>query len=495
MQELLTNILSLIFLFLSSLLLLIILSFKRRESGSGFINTLSVISLIIGLFWESYRIYSSGGEYLGHMITVNNLTSISTIILYITGIFSIIITDSFRGFLTEDRGDSAILTLFGLCGMQLMIISSEFILMLIGLEIASMSLFVLSARNHRSRLAIEGTIKYLIFSSVFFAISLLGVALLYGYMLSVGLTSDMLSFHNLGFAGRSINAGNVLFIIMYIFIVALILLKLGIVPFHMWMPDFYEGSASCVSGFASTSIKVASTILLVNIFSKLFFMPLVADYHIAFKFLELLTIITIIVATVIALHQTNAKRLIAYSSIANAAIIMLGILSFTVMQKEMRGAILSNVLFFLLIYSIMNLLAFGIISRLEKAGGENQLLTNFSGLYYKSPFLAIALSVALFSLAGLPPTGGFFAKLFIFKSAIDSGLIQTSVIAILMTIISLYYYLNFVVIMFLKEPVGEKRYEGSISFNISTSLMLFILIITGFFPNILTNLISELIGK
>lgn len=495
MLELLSQIFSLIFIVISAALLLIINSFKRRESGGGFVNALSVIALIIGAIWEIYRLYSSGGEYLGHMVTVNNLTSISTIILYLAGIFSIIITDSFKGFLTEDRGDSAILILFGLCGMQIMIISSEFILMLIGLEIASMSLFILSSRNNRSRLAIEGTIKYLLFSSIFFAISLLGVALIYGYMLSLGLSTDMLSFHNLGFAGKGINSGNLVLLTAYIFVVALILLKLGIVPFHMWLPDFYEGSASCVTGFASTSIKVASTIVFTNIVAKMFFMPLVADYHIVFKFLETLTIITIIIATVIALHQTNAKRLLAYSSIANAAIIMLGILAFMLIQKEGRGAVLSNIIFFLLIYSVMNILAFGIMSRLERGGGENQLIQSFSGLYHKSPFLAIGLSIALFSLAGLPPTGGFFAKLFIFKSAIDSGLILTSVIAILMTIISLYYYLNFILVMFVNEPFGQNKYEASISFNIVVSIMVFILIISGFFPNLFVNFITTFIVK
>ncbi len=491
MTELLSNIASLIVIFVSAILLLVFLSFKKRESSGSFINILSVISLLAAAFWEANELASGRGEYLGHMVTVNPLTSLSAIILYITAIVSILITDSFKGFMTEDRGDASLLILFSVCGMQIMVISSELILMLIGLEITSMSLFVLSSKNNRSRLSIEGTLKYLIFSSVFFAVTLLGVALIYGFMLSIGVNSDMLSFHNLGFIGKSINAGNTVLITAYIFVIAVILLKLGIVPFHMWVPDFYEGSPSCVSGFASTSVKVASVVVLLNIFSKMFFAPLVSDYHIAYRLLEILTIITIVISTLIALHQTNAKRLIAYSSIANAAVIMLGILSYLVASGELRETIKVNILFFVFIYSLMNLLAFGIFSRLEKAGGENQLIGSFNGLYYKNPFLAVALTVSLFSLAGLPPAGGFFAKLFIFKSAIDSGLILISVIAILMTIVSLYYYLNFVLVLFLKKPNNEERYEGNVLFNIVIGILVLVIIFAGILPDRIVGLLTH----
>ncbi len=493
MTELLANIFSLIFLFISAILLLIILAFKRRESSGHFINMLSILSLIIAIIWEVYELSLGRIEYQGHMVTANALTSISSIILFITGVLGIIITDSFKGMLTEDRGDSSVLILFGICGMQLMVLSSEFILLLIGLEITSMSLFVLSARNNRSRLAVEGTIKYLVFSSVFFAISLLGIALLYGFMLSIGVNSDMLSYNNLGFVGKSINSGNLVLLVTYLLILTLILLKLGIVPFHMWMPDFYEGSPSCVSGFASTSVKVASVIVLLNIFAKMFFTPLVSDFHISYKALETLTILTIIVSTLIALHQTNAKRLLAYSSIANAGIIMLGVLSYLVTGDIARRLITSNIIFYVLIYSIMNLVAFGILSRLEKEGGENQFISNFNGLYSKNPFLAISLSVALFSLAGLPPTGGFFAKLFIFKSAIDAGLITISIVAIVMTLVSLYYYLNFILVMFVRNPSGEEKYESPLIFNITIAIASFILIILGIFPNQVINIFTDLI--
>lgn len=493
MAEVLKNITSLIILFGAALSLLLVISFKRREGGGSFINILSILSLLIALLSEVNELLIGKSEYLGHMITTNSLTSISAIILYVIAIVSIIIIDSFKGFMVEDKGDSSILILFSVCGMQIMVIASEFILMLIGLEISSMSLFVLSARNNRSRLSIEGTIKYLVFSSIIFVFTLLGVAIVYGFMLSIGVTSDMLSFHNLGFIGKNLNAGNIVLIAAYVFITSIILLKLGIIPFHMWVPDFYEGSPSCVSGFASTSIKVASVVVFINIFSKLFFSPLIADYHIAYKFLEIVTVITIIVSTLVAIHQTNAKRLIAYSSISNAAIIMLGILSYMVSSEDMRASIKINILFFLFIYSLMNLLAFGVFSRLEKAGGENQLINNFNGLYYKNPFLAIALSVALFSLLGLPPTGGFFAKLFIFKSAIDAGLITVSVISILMTVISIYYYLNFVMAIFIKKSEGINLNEGTALFNITIGLLVLIILFCGIFPDRVIALLGGLI--
>ncbi|MCX7943864.1 MAG: NADH-quinone oxidoreductase subunit N [Deltaproteobacteria bacterium] len=493
MTELLSNISSLVFLFVCAVSLLIIISFKRRESDGSFINTLAIISLVVAIVWEMSELISGKNEYMGHMITVNSFTALSSIILYIIGIITIVITDSFKGFLAEDKGDSSILILLSICGMQIMIISSEFILMLIGLEIASMSIFVLSSRNNRSRLAIEATIKYLVFSSIFFAISLLGIAIVYGFMLSIGVNSDMLSFHNLGFVGRTLNAGNLLLTSAYIFIISIILLKLGIIPFHMWVPDFYEGSPSVVSGFASTSIKVASVVVILNIFSKMFFMPLISDYHAAYKMLEVLTIITIIVSTVVALHQTNVKRLIAYSSIANAALIMLGLLSYLVASEQLRIVVKVNLVFFILVYSLMTLLAFGVFSRLEKEGGGNQLISSFNGLYFKNPFLALSLSVALFSLAGLPPTGGFFAKLFIFKSAIDSGLIVISVVAILMTIVSLYYYLNFVIVMFIKEPSTNERYSGSTLFNFTIGIIVFAILLAGILPNKLIGVFELLL--
>ncbi|MCX7958087.1 MAG: NADH-quinone oxidoreductase subunit N [Deltaproteobacteria bacterium] len=493
MTVLLSNIFSLIMIFASAVTLLTILSFKKRDSSGSFINMLSVISLLAAVIWEINELSSGRNEYLGHMVTVNSMTSLSAIIIYIIAIVAIIFTDSFRGFMTEDRGDSSILILFSACGMQIMVISSEFILMLIGLEIASMSLFVLSAKNNQSRLSVEGTIKYLIFSSVFFAVSLSGVALIYGFLLSIGVNSDMLSFHNLGFIGKSINAGNTVLIVAYIFIMTIILLKLGIIPFHMWVPDFYEGSPSVVSGFASTSVKVASVVVMLNILSKMFFSSLIPDYHIAYRMFEVLTLITIIVSTLIALHQTNAKRLIAYSSIANAAVIMLGILSFLAAPEHQREIIKVNILFFVFVYSLMNLLSFGVFSRLEKGGGENQLINSFKGLYYKNPFLAVSLAVALFSLAGLPPTGGFFAKLFIFKSAIDSGLVIVSVIAILMTVISLYYYLNFILIMFVNNSSNNEKLESTVSFNITAGIISLTILITGILPDKILELIGNIL--
>jgi NADH-quinone oxidoreductase subunit N len=490
MSELISNISSLIFLFSSAVVLLILISFS---TNGRFIKILSILILLVSAIYEFVSLAGGRQEYIGHMVTINPITSVSTVILYIIGIFTIILMDSFKGNLVEERGDSAIVTLFGICGMQIMIISSEIILMLIGLEIASMSLFVLSARNNRSRLAIEGTIKYLIFSSVFFSIALMGVGLIYGFMLSIGVKTDMLSFHNLGFVGNVINSSNIPMIIAFIFIASLILLKLGIVPYHMWMPDFYEGSPSPVTAFASTSIKVSSVIVLFNILSKLFYKPLISDFHITYKFLEVVTIITIVISTLIALHQTNSKRLLAYSSIANAAIIMLGILSLVVCPVENRTAVLVNILFYLIMYSLMNIVAFGITSRLERGGGENQLISSFGGLFYKSPFLAISLSVALFSLAGLPPSGGFFGKLFIFKSAIDSGIIVTSVIAIVMTIVSLYYYLNFLLVMFTRESPNENNYEGSNLFNISIGIAVILIILLGFFPNLLLEPLTNIL--
>lgn len=492
MMDLVSNIISTILLFGSALILLLMISFAKYRNGR-FVNILSVVVLLGGLFIELYHLSTGKPAYVGHMITADPVTAISVILLFITGIITIIIIDSFREFMNEDGGESAILVLFGICGMQIMVLASELILILIGLEIASISLFVLSGRNSRSRLSIEGTIKYLVFSATFLGIALMGAAMIYGYMLSIGVKVDMLSLHNLGFIGRSINAGNISMLVAVLLIISVILLKLGVVPYHMWVPDFYEGSPSCVSGFASTSIKIASVIVIFNIFSKLFFTPLMADFHLVYRILEILTLLTIIIASVIAIHQTNAKRLIAYSSIANAGVIMLGILSYLSGQIESRTQIVTNVIFYLVVYSLMNLIVFGVFSRLEKRGGENQSIYSFNGLFYRSPFYAISLAVAVFSLAGLPPTAGFFAKLFIFKSAVDAGLISTSIIAILMTIISLYYYLSFLLVMFIHKPSVDNELNGSVTFNIVTGMATIFLIFAGLMPNAIIDLLHSII--
>ena len=326
------------------------------------------------------------------------------------------------------RGEFYELLLITLFGMYLMVSAGHFLLFFIGLETASLPMAALIAITKKDSESYEAGAKYL-FTAVFSsALFLLGLSFLYG-------VSGSLYFGDIAVA---ISANRTpLLIATIVFVLAGMGFKLSLVPFHLWTADVYEGAPTQVTSYLSVISKGAAAFALLLVLYKVFFL----DPAIWQGILWALIVLTITIGNLFAIRQKNLKRFLAFSSISQAGYIMLGIIS-----GSAQG--MTALVYYVLVYIFSNLAAFGVISSIERNSGKLSM-DDYNGLYKTNPKLSVIMMLAMFSLAGIPPFAGFFSKFFIFASAIHSGFYILVLIALLNTIISLYYYLLVVKAMFI----------------------------------------------
>jgi NADH-quinone oxidoreductase subunit N len=325
------------------------------------------------------------------------------------------------------RGEAYLLLLASLLGMNLMAVSSDLVMLYLAIETTSIPLYVLAGFMLGDSKSTEAGFKYLLFGALTSTVMLYGFSLLFGftgttdiYELAGMLTSGGLS--RIGAFG----------------VLALILVGLGfkvsIVPFHFWAPDVYEGSPTPVAGFLSTASKAAGFAVLVRLFFAIFpntTVPMAREWTITFA---ILSAVSMTVGNLLALPQTNVKRLIAFSSIAHAGYALIGVVALSQL-----GA--ASVVFYLAAYIATNLLAFGIVMAFSRVTGMEDL-KDYSGMSRRNPTLALMMLAAFLSLAGMPPFGGFVAKIFVFAAGIEAGYYWLVIVGIINSIIGVYYYLN-----------------------------------------------------
>ena len=327
------------------------------------------------------------------------------------------------------RGEFYELVFFTLFGMYLMISSGHFLVFFIGLETASLPIAALVAFNKKGDQSYESGAKYL-FNAVFSsAIFLMGISFLYAI-------SGSLYFDDIA---QNASANTALFIVALAFVITGIGFKLSLVPFHLWTADVYQGGPTAVTAYLSVISKGAAAFAFVWVLFKTF-SPAPEVWQ---GILYVLIILTITLGNLFAIRQKDLKRFLAFSSISQAGYIMLG-----VMANSAQGV--TALVFYVLVYIFSNLAAFGVISTIEHKTGKVGM-DDYNGLYKTNPKLSLAMMLAMFSLAGIPPFAGFFSKFFIFASAVNSGFYILTLIALINTIISLYYYLLVVKAMFIND--------------------------------------------
>ena len=332
-----------------------------------------------------------------------------------------------------DRGEYYALLLFACCGMSLMAASGDLILTFLAIEILSIATYILAGFKRRDARSNESALKYFLLGSFATAFLLYGIALLYG-------TSGSTSYRQIqaiaslqGTAQVTAVAGLALLLIGFGF-------KAALVPFHAWAPDVYEGAPTAVTAFMTVGPKAAAFAALLRIVSQA--VPnMVAAWIPA---LWAACILTMILGNVVAVLQTNIKRMLAYSAIAHAGYILIG---FVVNSRDGFAA----VLFYLVGYTVMNLGALSVVLSLSGRGDTRVTLEDYAGLGRTAPFAAAALSVFLISLAGIPLTGGFIGKLYLFSAAVKAGYIGLTIVAVLNSVVSVYYYFRIMVVMYMSE--------------------------------------------
>ena len=376
------------------------------------------------------------------------------------------------------------LLLFATAGMGVLASAQELLTAFIGLEMSSISSYVLAGYRRDSLKSSESALKYFLLGSFATAFFLYGIALVYGAtgttvldkMATADPTSTLLK---MGLAMILIGLG----------------FKVAAAPFQMWTPDVYEGAPTPVTALFSAGPKAAAFALLLRIFATV---P--AATHFWFWAFWLLAVLTMFAGNLGALVQTNVKRLLAYSSIAHAGYILVAFAAVTAMAQGEGGSASATpayaaVLFYLLSYALVKLGAFTIVSQLGGAGEKNLSLDDYAGLSQRQPWVAAALSVYLLSLLGLPVTAGFFGKFYIFKAAVNSHLLWLAVLMAINSVIGAYYYLRVIVVMYMREPSAEAVALGPVSFPFSVSMVLLITsvatILFGVYPNPVINFILQ----
>jgi NADH-quinone oxidoreductase subunit N len=375
------------------------------------------------------------------------------------------------------------LLLFAAAGMGVLASAQELLTAFIGLEMSSISSYVLAGYRRDALKSSESAMKYFLLGSFATAFFLYGIALVYGSsgttMLTKMASPDL--FHStlfeLGLAMILIGLG----------------FKVAAAPFQVWTPDVYEGAPTPVTALFSAGPKAAAFALLLRIFATV---P--AATHFWFWAFWVLAAVTMFAGNLGALVQTNVKRLLAYSSIAHAGYILVAFAAVTMMARDKSadaGPAYAAVLFYLLSYALVKLGAFTIVSQLGGAGEKNLSIDDYAGLAQRQPWVAAALTVYLLSLLGLPVTAGFFGKFYVFKAAVNSHLLWLAVLMAINSIIGAYYYFRLIVVMYMRESSAEAAALGAVSFPIGVNAVLWITvagtILFGLYPNPVINFILQ----
>ena len=361
-----------------------------------------------------------------------------------------------------------ILALFAGIGMMLMISANDMLSLYVGLELQSLSLYVLAAMKRNSAKSAEAGMKYFVLGGISSGMLLFGISLIYGFTGST----------NFDVIAQTLSTDMALgAVIGFVFILAALAFKISAAPFHMWTPDVYQGAPTSVTAFFAIVPKVAAIALII----RLLFIPFAPLSEQWFQIMWLLAFLSMMVGAFAALRQDNIKRLLAYSSIGNMGYVLVGIVAG-------GPAGLSAVLIYLTLYMVMTAGTFGIVLCMRRDGVVCDKVSDLAGLSTNAPWLAYPLAILMFSMSGIPPMAGFFGKFFIFKAALESGDYILAIIGVLTSVVAAYYYLRIIKVMFFDEA-AEKFDKGvDTSRRIVIGLSVFFVLAFIFNPSVLVDI-------
>ncbi len=378
--------------------------------------------------------------FSGFFVSDDMGVALAAACLIVSGL-SVLLSSDFVAIEGGNRGEYWALLLTATCGMLIMVGSADLILLFLGIEVLSISLYVLTGFARSQTGSQEGALKYFLLGSFSIGFMLYGTALVYG---TTGST-------NLGRIATALANPQVLTNPMLLAGAGLILVglgfKLALVPFHMWTPDVYQGAPTAVTAYMSVGTKVAAFAGLIRVLTGAF-PALEREWTVV---LTVIAILTMILGNVGAIAQANIKRMLAYSSIAQAGYVLVPIAAGVGMGTSSIGGI-GAATFYLLAYSFMNLGAFAVVAAVDGPGTEPTSLEDFTGLAYRRPLLAAAMALFMFSLAGVPFTAGFLAKLMAFGAAVQAGYVELAIVGVLTSAVAAFYYLRVVVLMYMQGP-------------------------------------------
>jgi NADH-quinone oxidoreductase subunit N len=413
------------------------------------------------------------------MAVSDGYSLILNLIFITTAALSVLIALSYLGDKDMQRGEYYTLLLFATAGMMLMGAATDLIVVFLGLEIMSIALYILAAFNRRQMSSGEAGMKYFILGAFASAFFLYGAALLYGATGSTNLQAigDWFTPARGNLDDPIALVGLGLLLIGFAF-------KVAAVPFQWWTPDVYHGAPTSVTAFMSVGAKAAGFAALIRILMVSFGQVFTLDWQNAIAVLALLTMTG---GNVAALAQKDVKRMLAYSSIAHAGYILVGVAS-----ASMAGV--KAVLFYLMAYAFMNIGAFAVITVLERRGAVGSAISDYAGLGRRQPFLALVMAMFMFSLTGIPPFVGFWGKLYVFSAAVEANMSWLAVVGVINSAISAFYYVGVVVQMMMRPPVEAEEGAEAVPVNltgpvtVTLAVAAIVTVILGVWPTPLVNL-------
>lgn len=460
-----------------ALFLLIIGSLAKNSSNSKVPGVICLVGCLSALFC-TFKLWGVNLDIFNKLYTIDDYgTFFKALFLIVLALVTIV---SLRYADREEVGSGEYysLLMFGVLGMMVMTSSHHFITIFIGLEVMSLAIYVLCGLLRGNQKSVEASLKYFLLGAFATAFLLYGIALIYG---STGIV-DVVELKKYILAKQPF--AMTMFIIGMGFLIVGFGFKIASVPFHMWTPDVYQGAPTSITAYMATGVKAAAFGALIRVFFTAF-IPFQFGWS---EIIWVLAVLTMCVGNFTALVQRDIKRMLAYSSVAHAGYILV---AFITGDRELA----SSMLFYLLVYSFMNIGAFTVVMALGRKGEENTDIDSYAGLGVRHPFFALCMSIFLLSLAGIPPLGGFIGKFYVFSAAVKAQYYWLAIIGVLNSVVAAFYYLRVMMYMYFKEPVGD---EGAIDkapqYAVVMLVCIWALFHMGIFPKTFIMIAQKAIG-
>tara|TARA_B100001027_G_scaffold203449_1_gene164887 strand:- start:9678 stop:11093 length:1416 start_codon:yes stop_codon:yes gene_type:complete len=459
-----------IFISISIMFLLLLGVYKKKSSN--IVYNLSIVSLVITLFLNFNNFNFTEIYLFINSYKIDYLSIFMKFLIIISGIFVMLSSSKYLKINKIYQIEYPILLLSSMLGMMIMISSNDLIVFYMGLELQSLALYVLAAFNRNNQLSSESGLKYFILSALSSGLLLYGCSLIYGF-------SGSTNFDIISLSISKVQYGLTLGIV---FILVGLAFKISAVPFHMWAPDVYQGSPTSVTIFFAILPKIAALCVFIR-FLYVPFINMIDQWQIIIIFLS---IASMVFGSVAAIGQKNLKRLMAYSSISHMGFALAGLSVGT--NDGIQSAVS-----YISIYLLMNLAFFSCMFMMRKNNKYFESIDDLSGLSKNHPLLSLSLLIVLFSLAGIPPLAGFFAKFYIFLSVIENEMYYLAVIGLLSTVIAAFYYIRIIKTIYFDEAKINFDLNHNIGLKISLFVSTFIILMYFIYPNLLLNIVSRII--
>jgi NADH-quinone oxidoreductase subunit N len=463
----------------ASAILLVDLFLPERLRGLTYWLSLATLAACFVLTVEIVRATGGQSAYtFGGMFVADLMANVLKLLTYGAVGVSLVYSRRYlaqRGML---RGEFFVLALFATLGMAVMISANHMLVLYLGLEIMSLCLYSMVALNRDSALSTEAAMKYFVLGALASGLLLYGMSMLYGATATLDIT-QMAQIISTG------QANQVVLVFGLVFVVAGLSFKLGVVPFHMWIPDVYHGAPNAMTLFIGAAPKLAAFAMAVRMLVN-GLLALAVDWQ---QMLMIMAVLSMAIGNLAAIAQTNIKRMLAYSTISHMGFMLLGLLAGVVGGNVLSAPeAYSAAMFYSVVYVLMSLGAFGMVLAMSRAGFEAEDLDDYRGLNQRSPWYAFLMLLLMFSLAGVPPTVGFYAKLSVLEAVVSADKIWLAVVAVIFSLIGAFYYLRVVKLMYFDEPKDAAPIEAGFDVRLLLSANGLAVLVLGIMPGSLMAL-------